>query len=72
MPYAPILRCWRLRRRCARRRNRKRRRESPQESRNKDTLRNIRETGEFVINVVTYELAEAMNLTSGDYDASSQ
>jgi flavin reductase (DIM6/NTAB) family NADH-FMN oxidoreductase RutF len=35
----------------------------------KDTLRNIRETGEFVINIVTYELAEAMNLTSGDYDA---
>ena len=29
----------------------------------------IRETGEFVINMVTYELAEAMNLTSGDYDA---
>ena len=36
----------------------------------KDTLRNIRETKEFVISVVTYELAEAMNLTSGDYDAS--
>jgi len=36
----------------------------------KDTLRNIRETKEFVVNVVTYELAEAMNLTSGDYDAS--
>jgi flavin reductase (DIM6/NTAB) family NADH-FMN oxidoreductase RutF len=36
----------------------------------KDTLRNIRETGEFVVNIVTYELAEAMNLTSGDYDAS--
>jgi flavin reductase (DIM6/NTAB) family NADH-FMN oxidoreductase RutF len=36
----------------------------------KDTMRNIRETGEFVINVVTFELAEAMNLTSGDYDAS--
>ena len=36
----------------------------------KDTLRNIRETGEFVINVVTFELAEAMNLTSGEYDAS--
>ncbi|MFY9661166.1 MAG: flavin reductase family protein [Terriglobales bacterium] len=36
----------------------------------KDTLRNIRETKEFVINVVTSELAEAMNLTSGDYDAS--
>ena len=36
----------------------------------KDTLRNIRETKEFVIHVVTFELAEAMNLTSGDYDAS--
>jgi flavin reductase (DIM6/NTAB) family NADH-FMN oxidoreductase RutF len=36
----------------------------------KDTLRNIRETREFVISVVTYELAEAMNLTSGEYDAS--
>ena len=36
----------------------------------KDTLRNIRETKEYVINVVTYKLAEAMNLTSGDYDAS--
>jgi flavin reductase (DIM6/NTAB) family NADH-FMN oxidoreductase RutF len=36
----------------------------------KDTLRNVRETKEFVVNVVTYELAEAMNLTSGEYDAS--
>jgi flavin reductase (DIM6/NTAB) family NADH-FMN oxidoreductase RutF len=36
----------------------------------KDTLRNIRETKEFVVNVVTYQLAEAMNLTSGEYDAS--
>jgi len=36
----------------------------------KDTLRNIRETGEFVVNVVTCELAEAMNLTSGEYDPS--
>jgi flavin reductase (DIM6/NTAB) family NADH-FMN oxidoreductase RutF len=36
----------------------------------KDTLQNIRETKEFVVNVVTYELAEAMNLTSGEYDAS--
>ena len=35
----------------------------------KDTLRNIRETGQFVVNVVTFGLAEAMNLTSGDYDA---
>ena len=36
----------------------------------KDTLRNIRETGEFVVNVVTFPLVEQMNLTSGDYDAS--
>ncbi len=36
----------------------------------KDTLRNIRETGEFVVNIVTYDLREAMNLTSGEYDAS--
>src|SRR5579863_7243122 len=36
----------------------------------KDTLRNVRETKEFVVNVVTYELGEAMNLTSGEYDAS--
>jgi flavin reductase (DIM6/NTAB) family NADH-FMN oxidoreductase RutF len=36
----------------------------------KDTLQNIRKTGEFVVNVVTYELLEAMNLTSGEYDAS--
>ena len=36
----------------------------------KDTLRNIRETKEFVVNIVTYELAESMNLTSGEYDAS--
>jgi flavin reductase (DIM6/NTAB) family NADH-FMN oxidoreductase RutF len=34
----------------------------------KDTLHNIRETGEFVVNVVTFAVAEAMNLTSGDYD----
>ena len=33
----------------------------------KDTLRNIRETKEFVVSVVTYDLAEAMNLSSGDY-----
>jgi flavin reductase (DIM6/NTAB) family NADH-FMN oxidoreductase RutF len=36
----------------------------------KDTLRNIRETREFVVNIVTYELREAMNVTSGEYDAS--
>jgi flavin reductase (DIM6/NTAB) family NADH-FMN oxidoreductase RutF len=33
----------------------------------KDTLRNIRETKEFVINVVTFDLTEAMNQTSGEY-----
>jgi flavin reductase (DIM6/NTAB) family NADH-FMN oxidoreductase RutF len=30
----------------------------------KDTLRNLRATGEFVVNIVTEELVEAMNLTS--------
>jgi len=35
----------------------------------KDTLRNVRDTGEFVINIVTYDVAEAMNLTSGEYDS---
>ncbi|MDW8325683.1 MAG: flavin reductase family protein [Anaerolineales bacterium] len=33
----------------------------------KDTLRNVRETGEFVLNVVDEALAEKMNLTSGEY-----
>ncbi|MGB7603043.1 MAG: flavin reductase family protein [Candidatus Sulfotelmatobacter sp.] len=36
----------------------------------KDTLRNVRETREFVINTVAYDLRDAMNLTSGDYDPS--
>jgi flavin reductase (DIM6/NTAB) family NADH-FMN oxidoreductase RutF len=36
----------------------------------KDTLRNVHETREFVVNLVTHELAEAMNLTSGEYEAS--
>ena len=36
----------------------------------KDTLRNVHETGEFVANMVSYELREAMILTSGEYDAS--
>jgi flavin reductase (DIM6/NTAB) family NADH-FMN oxidoreductase RutF len=36
----------------------------------KDTLRNVRETKEFVISVVTYDLRERMNLTSGEYDRS--
>lgn len=34
----------------------------------KDTLRNIQETREFVINLVTEAVAEQMNLTSGEYD----
>lgn len=33
----------------------------------KDTLKNLQETGEFVINIVSEELAEAMNITSGDW-----
>ncbi len=36
----------------------------------KDTLRNVRETREFVVNVVTSDLVEAMNLTSGECDPS--
>jgi flavin reductase (DIM6/NTAB) family NADH-FMN oxidoreductase RutF len=33
----------------------------------KDTLRNVRATGEFVVNIVTRELLEPMNLTSADF-----
>jgi flavin reductase (DIM6/NTAB) family NADH-FMN oxidoreductase RutF len=33
----------------------------------KDTLRNIRETQEFVVNIVSEEIAAPMNLSSGDY-----
>ena len=33
----------------------------------KDTVVNIEENGEFVINVVSHSVAEKMNLTSGDY-----
>ncbi|NJL08611.1 MAG: PAS domain-containing protein [Methylacidiphilales bacterium] len=35
----------------------------------KDTLKNIQETGEFVVNVVTYALAEKMNLTSAEFES---
>ena len=35
----------------------------------KDTLRNVRETGEFVVNLVPFSLAEQMNLSAGEYDA---
>ncbi len=34
----------------------------------KGTLVNIRETGEFVVNMVTFAFAEAMNATSGEYE----
>ena len=34
----------------------------------KDTLANIREVPQFVVNVVTHDLREAMNLTSGSFD----
>jgi flavin reductase (DIM6/NTAB) family NADH-FMN oxidoreductase RutF len=33
----------------------------------KDTLRNIRETGEYVINVATYPLRERINQASAEY-----
>jgi flavin reductase (DIM6/NTAB) family NADH-FMN oxidoreductase RutF len=36
----------------------------------KDTLHNIRESGEFVVNVVTFAVVDAMNLTSGEYHSS--
>lgn len=35
----------------------------------KDTLRNIRATGEFVVNLVSHELMEQMNLTAADFPA---
>ena len=35
----------------------------------KDTLANIEETGEFVINIVSDEIAEAMNITAAEYPA---
>ncbi len=34
----------------------------------KDTLRNIRDTGEFVVSVVTFENTAAMNISSGEYE----
>jgi flavin reductase (DIM6/NTAB) family NADH-FMN oxidoreductase RutF len=33
----------------------------------KDSLRNIMDTGEFVVNSVSYAMRERMNLTSGEY-----
>lgn len=40
------------------------------QGRPKDTLRNVQETGEFVINLVDEALAAAMNLTSGEWESS--
>jgi flavin reductase (DIM6/NTAB) family NADH-FMN oxidoreductase RutF len=37
------------------------------EAAKKDTLRNIEETGEFVVNVVSEDFAQAMNVCSGEY-----
>ena len=34
----------------------------------KDTLRNVEETGEFVVNIVTEEIAEAINICAGTYE----
>jgi flavin reductase (DIM6/NTAB) family NADH-FMN oxidoreductase RutF len=33
----------------------------------KDTLINVKETGEFVANIVSRDIAEQMNITAGDY-----
>jgi flavin reductase (DIM6/NTAB) family NADH-FMN oxidoreductase RutF len=35
----------------------------------KDTLANVKATGEFVVNIVSEEIAEQMNLCSGEYPA---
>ncbi|MFQ5613805.1 MAG: flavin reductase family protein [Anaerolineae bacterium] len=40
----------------------------PRRGSTKDTLRNVQETGEFVVNIVSQDLAEAMNQTSGEWD----
>ena len=37
------------------------------EHKSKDTLRNIEETGEFVVNIVVDDIAEAMNRTSAEF-----
>lgn len=39
------------------------------DSQPKDTLRNIRQTGEFVVNIATRPLAEAVNLTAAELPA---
>jgi len=41
---------------------------SREPGRPKDTRRNIRETGQFVVNLVSEEMAEAMNITAIDFE----
>ena len=41
----------------------------PRNGAEKDTLRNVRETGEFVINVATFDLVARLNQASFDYPA---
>ncbi|WP_299237631.1 flavin reductase family protein [Sulfurihydrogenibium sp.] len=40
------------------------------DDRKKDTWKNIEEVGDFVINIVTYDLAEKMNITASPFDES--
>lgn len=41
---------------------------SQRQGKPKDSLRNITETGEFVVNIVSVELAREMNLSAGEYE----
>jgi len=41
--------------------------EGTQEAKPKDTLKNIQDTEEFVVNIVSHEIAEKMNQSSGNY-----
>ena len=41
----------------------------PDRENGKDSVSNIRETGEFVVNIVSFELRDAMNATSGRWSA---
>jgi flavin reductase (DIM6/NTAB) family NADH-FMN oxidoreductase RutF len=40
----------------------------PNGSEHKGTIVNVRETREFVVNMVTFDLADSMNITSGEYE----
>ena len=65
MRFASTRRCWRLRRGCGNPSSRK-----LATAKRKTRCEIFARRKEFVVNIVTYELAEAMNLTSGEYDAS--